>query len=526
MIFDRSDDAPQAMQAVRGRTDSREVELKLEFDPAALDDLVGHPLVRDRIEGPVRSETIYYDTPGHGLRKAGISLRVRRTGDRFVQTVKAAPEAAAAGLFDRCEWEEPVPGPEPRLDRVCAQAPMLARPGIREALRPVFTTHIERHTCLLARADARIELVVDRGEVVAGKRRRPIAEVELELLEGTPRALFSLARELQACLPLRLGVMTKAERGARMVEGKADRALKAQPVRLSDRLDARGAFRTIAFACLRHFGVNLPLVMADRNADALHQARVALRRLRSAFTLFRPMTGSAEERRFRSELRTLAGALGRARNLDVLLNRRGEALSADSRKRLLALREEAYDKAIATLGAADMRCMIIDLAEWLAIDGADGGGQAAEPLLPYSEAVLDRFWKRVKRRGRKLRALDEEERHVLRIAGKKLRYAGEFFADLHADGDRAGRRDAFLAALSDLQDALGDLNDLATERQLVRELSALGVELPRLERHRDHRLRDEALSAAEDAVDAMIRIGPYWRQLREPTNDLDLLLVD
>ena len=73
VIFDRSDDAPQAMQAVRGRTDSREVELKLEFDPAALDDLVGHPLVRDRIEGPVRSETIYYDTPGHGLRKAGIS---------------------------------------------------------------------------------------------------------------------------------------------------------------------------------------------------------------------------------------------------------------------------------------------------------------------------------------------------------------------------------------------------------------------------------------------------------------------
>lgn len=74
----------------------------------------------------------------------------------------------------------------------------------------------------------------------------------------------------------------------------------------------------------------------------------------------------------------------------------------------------------------------------------------------------------MKRRGRHLDDLDPEERHRVRIAAKKLRYGAEFFAPLFP-GKKAGKRHgAFGKALSDLQDHLGALNDIATGHELMR----------------------------------------------------------
>ena len=75
----------------------------------------------------------------------------------------------------------------------------------------------------------------------------------------------------------------------------------------------------IANACIQHYRLNEPLVIATRDAAALHQTRVAMRRLRSAFTLFRPALHGAEYQRLRNELRWFTAQLGDARNLDVYL---------------------------------------------------------------------------------------------------------------------------------------------------------------------------------------------------------------
>jgi inorganic triphosphatase YgiF len=488
----------------------REIELKLEMEPGADQALLHHPLLQGRVGDAQHTVSVYYDTARKLLRQAGITLRVRRVGERFIQTVKSGA-TAAAGLFDRLEWETPIVGPEPELDQATPHLALLSSSDLRGKLRPVFTTLVDRRTAVIEREGARIELVIDRGEVVAGDRRQALLELELELIEGTPAALFDLARELQANAPLRLGVLSKSERGERLASGKNMRALKAEPVRLDNMMDASTAFQVIAFACLRHFRSNEPLVIAARDPDALHQSRVALRRLRSALSLFRPILKGPALERFKVDLRGLALTLGRARNLDVLLARRTDHLPKNMRQLLVEERCNAYESAIAALRMPATTAMLIDLTEWIALGERHNPEVALGRVGEFSQQVLDRFWKKVKKPAARVRDLHDEDRHELRIAGKKLRYAGEFFAALHGDDERRDGRDAFLTELEQLQDHLGALNDIATEQALQGELAGLGIELPAVSPDERREIRRTLLDQSAHAAQQLTAVGPYWR---------------
>src|SRR3546814_2270038 len=105
-------------------------------------------------------------------------------------------------------------------------------------------------------------------------------------------------------------------------------------------MTAADAFRHIAQSCVRQFRLNEALLLAGRDAGALHQVRVALRRLRSAFSIFKPVIGGDAHTPLRDELRWLASELANARNLDVLLER---AKPGALRDRIAASREAAYD---------------------------------------------------------------------------------------------------------------------------------------------------------------------------------------
>src|SRR5262249_25052459 len=122
--------------------------------------------------------SIYYDTPDFTLRRSGISLRLRRTKARVGQTIKSA-DGPAAGLLDRAEWEHQVAGPLP--DLAAAKGTALARllsDDVRRSLRPVFETRIRRTKYRLAAHGARVEAVLDEGEVDTGERRAAINELE------------------------------------------------------------------------------------------------------------------------------------------------------------------------------------------------------------------------------------------------------------------------------------------------------------------------------------------------------------
>ena len=295
--------------------DPREIELKLEFDPADLARLHAHPLLggTDSTKKTVRST--YYDTPDLVLRKAGVSLRVREADGRFVQTIKSPN--GHAGLFNRSEWKHEVKSGDVDLiaARDTALEPLL-NVRVRNALQPVFETRVERTVHQIERNGSEIEVALDRGEVDAGRRQTAIHELELELMRGETNELFSLARELDAIVPLRIAAKAKADRGYELVEDAKQTFQKASPVELDASMASSDAFRAIARNCLRQIIANEPAVCAG-DAEALHQMRIGFRRLRTAIASFATISASSEQDRIKAELKWATKALGPARDLDV-----------------------------------------------------------------------------------------------------------------------------------------------------------------------------------------------------------------
>ncbi|MFJ7441617.1 CHAD domain-containing protein [Methylorubrum thiocyanatum] len=511
-------------------TGSREIELKLECDLSDLTTLQNHPLLQEASEQDETDLTsVYFDTADQSLRQAGLGLRVRRSGERFIQTLKAEGDS----LFDRPEWEQEVVGPEPD-PAAWADTPLAKILGRKEELQPLFTSAVTRRTYLVEQGGSRIEVALDSGRITApaaGDRIVPVCEVELELKNGVAGDVFALAHAVAALVPLRLGVRSKAERGYALASGKLDRVRKAEPVPLRADMTAAEAFQSVAHACLRHMRLNEEILLQSRNADALHQVRVAIRRLRSAFSLFGDLINDPQGSRIRDEIKRLTALLGHARNLDVFL---ATTLPAERERHpdevgLLGLetqledqRSKAYEAVDALLRSPEWRTLLLDLVSWInagpwLLDKADERVSLRdEAARDFAARELDRRRRQVKRRGRDLNDLSPEDRHQVRIAAKKLRYGAEFFAGLYPAKKAVKRHASFAKALAELQDHLGALNDIATGHEVVRDLvgehvgtSALfaaGVTAADLEA-RSGKLLAAAADAHEDLVDAK----PFWR---------------
>lgn len=477
-----------------------EIELKLELTREAADQVEASGVLPGEPQ-KAQQRSIYFDTPDGDLAKAGLSLRIRRSGRKRIQTVKAGG-ASAAGLFARSEWERPVKDDTPILDETTPIAALLG--GGVAAVAPVFQVEIERSSWLIAEGDTMIELVLDRGEVVVGDRRSPICEIELELKSGDPAALFAFACKIDAVAPVRLGVLTKAERGFRL-NGPEPTMVKADPVVLAGDATATQAFGLIIQSCLRQFRLNEALLLASRNPGALHQARVALRRLRSAFAVFEPMMkeGGAD---LREELDWLASGFGDARNLDVLLERAGPGPLRDQ---IMTAREAAYDRVTEILTLPRARRLSFDLVEWAARDTCDVEVNAGLSAREFAAGALGRLRRKVKRKGRDLTRIDVRARHAVRKQGKTLRYAAEFFASLFEGKRQRERRARFVAALEGLQEQLGALNDLATAPELLEKLGiAKNPDAPKL---LVKRRRKTHLKAAQDAYEKLVDTKRFWR---------------
>ncbi|RVU17455.1 CYTH and CHAD domain-containing protein [Methylobacterium oryzihabitans] len=507
-------------------SEPRETELKLEIEGSDLAALKSHPALGDGDWTARRLRSVYFDTEDDALRGAGYALRVRHDGDGYVQTLKG-PGASAAGLFDRPEWEWTVPGPDPDLGRLgdTPAGDLVGKAGVA----PMFAVEVERATRVVAHGEARIEVALDQGRAAlldGGGRYAPVNEIELELKQGSPADLFGLAREVAASVPLRLGVLTKAERGDALRRERLGAFSKAETLHLDPEASAGAAFQAIAHACLRHMRINEDALLAHREPEALHQLRVSLRRLRSAVSLFGDLVADSRTPDLVATLKRLSEPFGDTRNLDVFL---AKTLPAERERRpdepgLLALekhleaeRLKAYDGVVATLTSAEWRGFVLDLMTWIETGAWLSRPAAATPARAFATGVLEKRRRQVKTRGRDLDELEPEARHRVRIAAKKLRYGSEFFGSLYTGKKAAKRHKAFVAALSDLQDHLGDLNDIATAHTLAADLPpqvgapASALFAAGLTAADNETRSAKLLKQAAGAHEALVEVRPFWR---------------
>lgn len=480
-----------------------EIELKLEMDDIAIESL----LTADVLLGvPAFSSQhdIYYDTPAHDLRTSGFSLRVRHSGGEFIQAVKST-HSGSSDIYARGEWEMRLEDDRPVIDH---STPLAALGVNVNELARQFDVKVERRRWLVTQEGSDIEVAVDRGQVSAGDRHSSISEIELELKDGQAAMLFTMARRVSAISPFRIGVLSKSERGYLLIE-PLKTAHKAEPVKLHKSMSAAAAFQVIAAACFRQFRLNETILLQRREPEALHQTRVAVRRLRSAFVVFKPILREGEAAKLSDELRWLASILGNARDIDVLLAR---ADHGDLRGKLRTARDAAYDEVLEALQSSRAASLFIDFNEWLRCGSHLEQHPSGDELLSvtdFATKALDRMRKKLKKHGEALGETDDEHRHQVRKDAKKFRYSAEFFASLFT-GKKCSRRHArFVIAMEELQDQLGVLNDLVSAPSILEKFGLddhpdVGTLLPDASKTT---LIEDAQSALDDVAD----LKRFWR---------------
>jgi CHAD domain-containing protein len=226
------------------------------------------------------------------------------------------------------------------------------------------------------------------------------------------------------------------------------------------------ALRAIAASCRADLARYRDIVLQSRRPIGIHQARVALRRLRAAFSVFRPAVDSAEVRALSAEAKWLAGECGPARDLHVFLTESVADVPPVVKRVGARLAASHLERARAALGSARYEAFDERLAAFAAerVSAEVPGGLRLDE---FGRHVLDSRHAKVVRRGRLLEKLGEEELHRLRIGIKKLRYAATYLGPAFA----SPAAKPYIEATVRLQGALGALNDRATAARMLADIA-------------------------------------------------------
>jgi len=413
----------------------------------------------DPVVARYRLGVVYYDTELLALRDAGITLR-RGEGDTDASWHLTLP----TGPDTRLELRLPL---TPAIDGVPAEfATLLLASTRRGPLVPVARIDTQRQSRRLTDASGHtvVEVVVDH---VTGTDLRETdrtvywTEAKVELGNG-PLDLLDL---------LETGLTELGLRRSRS-SSKLARLLGQPPRRPALPPDPTAGDLVRAYLAAQVTAIVHQDVGVRRDVpDAVHRARVAVRRLRSTFTVFRAVLDAKRTAALGEELRWLGGQLGAARDAEVQRARfAGATLDAvqwellndhfDHRQRA------AKAEAVATL-EGDRYRRLLDALDVLVADPPFTGlaARPADRMLP--RLVRHAFTDVARDLDDIQRAVDRDAAvHRTRRAAKRARYAVELISPL-----RPRKAQRCVTATAGFQDLIGEYQDSVVARQVLTELT-------------------------------------------------------
>lgn len=445
-----------------------------------------------------RLQAAYFDTPERHLARGGFALRLRLEGRRWVQTLKgAAPDG-----MTRLEHNVPLPaapGEMPALDvqrhadHPAGQALLALLATLPpDSLQALFRTDIRRLSRPLRTRHGVVELALDEGLLLAGEgeglRSTPVAELEIELKAGQPRAVLEVARRWALeRFGLSLEQRTKALRGDLLARRQACAAVApSKPLAWTAGQGRGDALHALLRAGLEPVLANASQIASGRHEpEHLHQLRVGLRRLRTGLLLL--AGDDAGLQALAEGAGALSRALAPARDADVqgtapwrreleadwAAQQPGAAPSGDEAAPGLPLAAQpAATDATDAIDAASLlranvhQAWMLALLAHLAVPPEHWPGDLAE-----ARRQLKRWRAALRRPLRQFDTLEVEARHRLRRRLRRLRLAMELCAALAPHPKRHARE---LARVHRAQQRLGDLNDL--EVALAQARAALAAQ--------------------------------------------------
>ena len=474
----------------------------------------------------IRLRALYFDTPSRELVQARVALRLRQEGRQWVQTLKMPGEH----VLSRVEINHNRPGPVLDLSVYVGTLAEAAISSITEPLGVCYETDVVRLLRKVRSRQGSVEIALDTGCLRAGKLELPISEIEFELLSGKLGAVFELGRKWQRTHGLILDARSKSERGDQLamlsqklasieslpedMQQAARSTAIAQfwspraaiPIKLNADMTAEQALSMVTLECIDQITRNAAVlaevdtagVCKAGTAEHVHQLRVGIRRLRSAWSFFNNIT-PLPALELREPIKAHFALLGGTRDDDVLnetilpvLRAAGQpplvidqedtpvawqdpvAASVDFQAWLLAMLESVLIPAPHNVTAAQPSdssragddIALSDEAPHGPIDAHIIPMQPDKPprvltLKQLLVSKLHKWHKQVLRDGLKFNELDIESRHALRKRAKKLRYALQFSEALLP----AAKLKTYRKQLSAVQDILGEMNDLAVARE-------------------------------------------------------------
>ena len=414
----------------------------------------------------VKLSARYWDTADHRLLRWGQTLRYRQASDGSEEgwTLKltAPPGARATGaVLDRQELDEPG-----RPDEPPARLAALVLGTVRGApLRPIATIETDREVLRLGSVEVSDDRVSSSVDGTPGPSFRQI-EIEAKG-PGSDPVLAQLSDRLA-----RAGAKsTTATKLETVLGGRPEPEVVVPPLRSTSRVNVLVAY-ALARSVIRLIGED-PKIRASAEADAVHDARVATRRLRSDLKTLEPYLVPVE--RLRAELGWLGGLLGAVRDLDVLLERmhaRVRELAGPDRGAaapILARLEDDHHRRrrelLDGLGSVRYLRLLDELIE------ASRRPPMADPTdrrraRPVLRTVTRKAWRRTARAVDRLDPSPPEAAlHEVRKRAKRARYAAELGREVF--GKPATR---LAERLADLQDELGELQDTVVAEERLRAL--------------------------------------------------------
>ncbi len=272
------------------------------------------------------------------------------------------------------------------------------------------------------------------------------------------------------------------------------------------------ALRQIVAECHADLLKFRTVVLLSRRSVGTHQTRVALRRMRAAFGLFRDaVEGTSDRRRVRAlaaEAKWLAGECAPARDLEVFLSETVSDVPPVVRRVANRVARAHLERARSALSGARFTAFDRELSAFIQARPATAGGR----LDAFGQPLLEQHHAKVERRARKLDSLDGDRLHRLRIAIKKLRYAASFLQPAFASPAFApGPANAYIKATVRLQGALGALNDRAVAAHMMADIAVAARPTEDVAKP----LRNLAKQAASGEKRRRRKLQRAWKRFRE-----------
>lgn len=474
----------------------------------------------------IQLRALYFDTPNRELVRARIALRLRLEGSQWVQTLKMPGEHS----LSRVEINQD--RPEATLDlSIYAGTPageVLSQ--LKQPLGICYETDVQRLLRETRTKAGVVEIAFDRGWIRAGALQLPISEVEFELKRGRIAAVFDLGRQWQKKFGLILDFRSKAERGDRLaqlaltletLEAReiADDSAKqkqaseraqlvanfwaprgSQAVSMAETARQQEAPRVLAKVmseCLEQIVRNAAFlcevdtagICKTANPEHVHQLRVGIRRLRSAWSFFDGIT-TLPSQELQQASKQHFSVLGSTRDNDVLRDFILPALERAGQPPLSWPETGSVDTGTELVRTAAFQGWLLELlehsvtfaepiAQFITPEPTQPAVQDGTredfvfpralrepPLKPLLIKKLNKWHRQIVKDGLTFLELESERQHALRKKCKRLRYAMQFCESLLS----TTRLPPYRKQLAATQDILGEMNDLFVANSLIAEL--------------------------------------------------------